>query len=64
MNHASIVAQNSDNRARIDSAKAVVDKNRESKADSVLEKRKAASDKSLASLEGESKRLKRAVIKR
>jgi len=38
-------------------------KNRESKADSALSKRKAASDKNLASLEGESKRLKKSLEK-
>ena len=63
INHASIVAQNSENRARIDSAKAVAVKNRESKADSVLEKRKVANEKSLDSLERESKTLKKGLKK-
>ena len=58
-----IVAQNSENRARIDSAKAVAVKNRESKVDSALSKRKAVSEKSLASLEGESKKMKKSLEK-
>ena len=53
-----IVAQNSANRERIDGAKAAATASKETKADTVLWKRKAVSDENLNTLENDSKRMK------
>ena len=53
-----IVAQNSANRERIDGAKAAATTSKETKADTVLWKRKAVNDENLNTLENDSKRMK------
>ena len=63
INHEAIVAQGEENRNRIDAAKAIAQVTKESKADSLLKKRKERAESKLNGLETQGEKLARTIAK-